>query len=182
MDLMQISVPTNHGSSGGGLYNLYGELIGITNAGNDSYTALNFAIPYELSNGNGYLAIATELLGTSTATNYGYIIGRRERFGFTSSLTTNSLGGTYLTVSEVVKGSQAELSGMKVGDIIVSVTLPDGITVNVVNNNQLTEAFGKVKIGESVNVTLATEDWRGLRSEYTVKLNCKQFRFCNTGN
>ena len=34
MKLMGISAPTNPGNSGGGLFNMYGELIGITNAGN----------------------------------------------------------------------------------------------------------------------------------------------------
>ncbi len=182
MDLMQISVTTNHGSSGGGLYNLAGELIGITNAGSDSYTAINYAIPYSLSNGNGYISIVTELLGTATDTNYGYVIGRREKFGFTSSLVTNNAGDTYIAVAEIVAGSQAEQVGMKVGDIIVSVTLPDGTTETTVNNEQLTAALGKVKIGEYATINLTTEDWRGLRSDYSVKLYSKQFRFCDTGN
>lgn len=43
--LYQISVPIDHGSSGGGLFNDYGELIGITSSGIDSTQAdLNFAI------------------------------------------------------------------------------------------------------------------------------------------
>ena len=183
MDLMQISVTTNHGSSGGGLYNLYGELIGITNAGSDSYTAINYAIPYKLTNGNGYLAIATELLGTSTATNYGYIIGRREKFGFTSSVMSDSSGLTYIAISEVVTGSQAEQVGLKVGDVIVSVTLPDGTTETTVDNEQLTSALGKVQIGEYAIINCITEDWRGQKTEeYSVKLYSKQFRFCDTGN
>lgn len=41
----QISVPIDHGSSGGGLFNDYGELIGITSAGIDTTQAdLNFAV------------------------------------------------------------------------------------------------------------------------------------------
>ncbi|SFS47938.1 stalk domain-containing protein [Paenibacillus sp. BC26] len=41
----QISVPIDHGSSGGGLFNDYGELIGITAAGIDTTQAdLNFAV------------------------------------------------------------------------------------------------------------------------------------------
>ena len=182
MDLMQISVTTNHGSSGGGLYNLYGELIGITNAGSDSYTAINYAIPYKLTNGNGYLSIVTELLGTSTATNYGYIIGRREKFGFTSSLMQKNSGETYIAVSEVEKDSQAEKVGLTVGDVILSVTLPDGTTETTINNDQLTSALGKVKIGEYVTINCAREDWRGQLSEFNVKLYSKQFRFCDTGN
>ncbi|QHT62754.1 trypsin-like serine protease [Paenibacillus lycopersici] len=41
----QISVPIDHGSSGGGLFNDYGQLIGLTSAGIDDSTAdLNFAV------------------------------------------------------------------------------------------------------------------------------------------
>ena len=43
--LYQISVPIDHGSSGGALINKYGEAIGITTGGIDVSTAnLNFAL------------------------------------------------------------------------------------------------------------------------------------------
>ncbi|MCQ6559047.1 stalk domain-containing protein [Paenibacillus mendelii] len=45
-DAIQISVPIDHGSSGGALFNDYGELVGITSSGIDKSSAdLNFAIP-----------------------------------------------------------------------------------------------------------------------------------------
>ena len=44
-DHMQISVPIDHGSSGGALINQYGEVIGITSGGrDDSHANLNYAI------------------------------------------------------------------------------------------------------------------------------------------
>ncbi|AFL97260.1 S1C family serine protease [Ornithobacterium rhinotracheale] len=44
-NLIQISVPIDHGSSGGALINQYGEVIGVTTAGRDDSGAnLNFAI------------------------------------------------------------------------------------------------------------------------------------------
>lgn len=45
---IQISVPINHGSSGGALFNEYGNVIGITSAGYDTTGDLNFAIPVNL--------------------------------------------------------------------------------------------------------------------------------------
>ena len=45
MNLMQIDVQINPGSSGGGLFNMYGELVAITNAGNESYDGINYSIP-----------------------------------------------------------------------------------------------------------------------------------------
>ena len=44
-EMLQISVPISHGSSGGPLYNTYGQVIGITTAGVEGAQNLNFAVP-----------------------------------------------------------------------------------------------------------------------------------------
>ncbi|MBC3934296.1 serine protease [Undibacterium sp. CY7W] len=45
LSLIQISAPISHGSSGGGLFDEKGNLVGITSAGIDAAQNLNFAIP-----------------------------------------------------------------------------------------------------------------------------------------
>ena len=45
IDCIQISVPINHGSSGGALINEYGDVIGVTTSGLDTGGDLNFAVP-----------------------------------------------------------------------------------------------------------------------------------------
>lgn len=47
MRMIQFTAPTSHGSSGGALLNLYGELIGICTAGYDEGQNLNLAVDYE---------------------------------------------------------------------------------------------------------------------------------------
>lgn len=48
-DFIQITVPIDHGSSGGALLNVYGEAIGITTAGMDKSNAnLNFAVSIDV--------------------------------------------------------------------------------------------------------------------------------------
>lgn len=42
--MIQFTAPTSHGSSGGALLNLYGELIGILTAGFDDGQNLNLAV------------------------------------------------------------------------------------------------------------------------------------------
>lgn len=42
--MIQFTAPTSHGSSGGALLNLYGELIGILTAGFDNGQNLNLAV------------------------------------------------------------------------------------------------------------------------------------------
>lgn len=50
-NVLQISVPIDHGSSGGALINSYGEIIGITTAGRDDSGAnLNFAMSIKVIN------------------------------------------------------------------------------------------------------------------------------------
>lgn len=46
--MIQISVPISHGSSGGPLFNMRGEVIGVTSAGLEAGQNLNFAIPINI--------------------------------------------------------------------------------------------------------------------------------------
>lgn len=47
VDMIQFTAPTSHGSSGGAVLNLYGEIIGISTAGIDQGQNLNLAVGYE---------------------------------------------------------------------------------------------------------------------------------------
>lgn len=51
VSMIQFTAPTSHGSSGGALLNLYGELIGIVTAGFDDGQNLNLAVDYETLRG-----------------------------------------------------------------------------------------------------------------------------------
>ena len=120
MRLMQIGVSTNPGNSGGGLYNLYGELIGVTNAGNTNYDETNFAIPCELSSGNGFINIAKHLIKSQTSTNYGYVPSRWE-IGISVQEVSVGYGVYYTQVSSVAIGSNA-YNKLQVGDLITSLS------------------------------------------------------------
>ena len=47
VDMIQFTAPTSHGSSGGAVLNMYGEVIGMSTAGIDSGQNLNLAVKYE---------------------------------------------------------------------------------------------------------------------------------------
>ena len=47
VDMIQFTAPISHGSSGGALLNLYGEVIGISTAGIDEGQNINLAVGYE---------------------------------------------------------------------------------------------------------------------------------------
>lgn len=183
MNLMQIDVSTNPGNSGGGLYNLYGELIGITNAGNTNYTNINFAIPCYLSNGNGFVEIAKALVGTASDTNYGYISERRVKFGFSVSEATDN-GTTYLVVSSVTSGSIAAGKGLKVNDEITKIKVDDGAEQSVNTIAQFEEIMSGLEAGQTVYITVirtVTSGWgRVTTQEKTVSMVATSFRFCDT--
>lgn len=181
MSLMQIDVSTNHGNSGGGLYNLYGELIGITNAGNDDYDQINFAIPFKNSANTGFVRIAGELLGTYTSDNYGYVEGNKEKFGFTSVQKTDTNGDSYVYVGSVTKDSLAYKGGLLANDVITKMSVNDGkINKSVTTVSEVTEIMNSLKVGDRVTISgTRIIGWR--QTTFSVTLTAKQFRFCNTG-
>lgn len=182
MLLLQISVTTNPGSSGGGLYNLKGELIGVTNAGSTSYNALNYAIPAVLSNGNGFISMASQLLASQTDSNYGYISGRREKFGFTIAETDDGAGGTYAYILDVTDGGQAYSAGLKVDDKVVSITVGNNAKANIDSVSDFSTQMAKAKIGDEITLGILRKTGNGWTTiSLEIKLLVKQFRFCDTG-
>lgn len=181
MELLQIDVPTNHGNSGGGLFNMYGELIGITNAGSDSYTCLNYAIPYYGT--DGFVNIAKQLISSSTADNYGYITGRWE-LGITVTEMTSRYGDTYVAVASVLDGSNADNAGILVKDVIEEIKFTaNGKTVSyeVASSNDMMNAMSAAKkylsLGDKIVLVIAKSIGS---NEKTVNLS-KQLIFCDTG-
>ena len=100
MTLLQHNVSINHGSSGGGLFNMYGELIGITNAGRDDYYNLNYAIPF--NGANGFVNIIAQLYSTYNGmkNNFGYVSGRW-MLGVVVTTTNLPMQGSYIGILSV---------------------------------------------------------------------------------
>lgn len=198
MCLLQIDVTSNPGNSGGGLYNLYGELIGITNAGNTSYQNINFAIPSVLPSdsegtttditNHGFKYCAEKLLATATDTNYGCVPDSKMKFGFSVTqqevANTNS---TQLYVASVDEGSLAEAAGLQAGDVIKSVTYGDpSKTENVTTTAEFSSIIKNLKIRESITVkvsrTIKIPSYYGYAKsevvEKDITLTCYRFWFC----
>ena len=149
MSLIQMDASVSPGNSGGGLFNMNGELIGIVNAKSSSSDAegLGFAIPI-----NDAIKVAQELLEN------GYVTGR-PYLGITylaveDAQTAAQLGvnayGVY--VVEVVKGGPAEKAGMQAGDRIVSV---DG--TEIASKDDLGTLMQKHAAGDTLSITIARE-------------------------
>ena len=118
MSLIQMDASVSPGNSGGGLFNMNGELVGIVNAKSSDSDAegLGFAIPV-----NDAVKVAQELLEN------GYVTGRPylgiSYYAVTDAQTAQQLGvstmGVY--VVEVTKGSGADAAGVQAGDRVLAV-------------------------------------------------------------
>ncbi|MBQ3046940.1 MAG: trypsin-like peptidase domain-containing protein [Clostridia bacterium] len=192
MNLLQIDVQINHGNSGGALFNYYGQLVGITNAGSDEYDGLNYAIPYKnttnVKEDQGFVTIAKQLIATKTDSNYGYISGRW-MLGVTVKEEALENGGVRLKVEEVIKNGNAEESGMLAGDIITKITYKnadgetkmDDITTSAGLSAALSEIKKAYKIGDSFSMTLARiENGQYVSKTIDFKLQV-EYIFCDTG-
>lgn len=191
MSLLQIDVTSNPGNSGGGLYNLYGELIGITNAGNTSYQNMNFAIPLKLStdesteqssktNNHGFKYCAEMLLSTASESNYGCVPGSKQKFGF--SITEEvSPAGSYIVVSSVTEGGLAYVAGLRSGDSILSVSVNGDEAEKVSTVAEFSAILNNLDIGDYFVISgqrLSSGYSRKYIEFFTDKITCSQFWFC----
>ena len=147
MSLIQMDASVSPGNSGGGLFNMNGELVGIVNAKSSDSDAegLGFAIPV-----NDAVKVAQELLEN------GYVTGRPylgiSYYAVTDAQTAAQLGvnayGVYIV--EVVKGGPADKAGLQAGDRIVSV---DGS--EVATQSDLGTLMQNHKAGDAIQITVA---------------------------
>ena len=149
MSLIQMDASVSPGNSGGGLFNMNGELVGIVNAKSSSSDAegLGFAIPI-----NDAIKVAQELLEN------GYVTGRPylgiTYLAVTDAQTAQQLGvnayGVYIV--DVTKGGPADQAGLKVGDRIVSV---DGSEIAA--KDDLGTLMQKHAAGDTLAITVARD-------------------------
>ena len=118
MNLLQTDCAINSGNSGGALFNMYGEVIGVTNAKYSSSSSgasidnIGFAIPV-----NSVMGIVESII------EKGYIskpyIGISVMDVSTESQQYGIPAGA--AVQEIAENSPASLAGLQVGDVITSV-------------------------------------------------------------
>ncbi len=147
MSLVQMDASVSPGNSGGGLFNMNGELVGVVNAKSSDSDAegLGFAIPI-----NDAMKVAQDLLEN------GYVTGRPYMgityLAVTDAQTAQQLGvnayGIY--VADVVKGGPADKAGLKVGDRIVSI---DG--TEVAQKTDLGTIIQQHSAGDTLSITVA---------------------------
>lgn len=146
MTLLQTTAAVNPGNSGGGLFNMSGELIGIVNAksSGEDIEGIGFAIPSNIAKpviediikfgyvkGRVLLGITTiDILDQYTAMQY-----RVDRLG--------------VYVYSVGKGSDAEKAGLKSGDLLLYI---DGVEIE--NQDQFSSLIQNHSVGDTISITV----------------------------
>lgn len=147
MDLMQTDCAINSGNSGGALFNLYGEVIGITNAKYSSSTSseasidnIGFAIPL-----NNVRNIVKSLI------EKGYISKPYIGVSVTNvSEETQSYGLPQgAAVKSIVEDSPCAKAGLQVNDIITHV---DGRQIT--GSSDLVNVVGECEVGQVLALTV----------------------------
>ena len=146
MTLLQTNAAINPGNSGGGLFNSKSELIGVVNAkssGSD-VEGLGFAIPV-----NTVKDIVDDLI------NHGYVKGRISTGMSYLDVTNSSTAWMYrvryigVYVYDIEQGSNAQLSGIQSGDLILAVNGEE-----VSTSSDIEKLLKNQKVGDSVTYTV----------------------------
>ena len=149
MSLIQMDASVSPGNSGGGLFNMNGELIGLVNAKSSSSDAegLGFAIPI-----NDAIQVAQDLLEN------GYVSGR-PYMGITYIAVTDAQTAAQLNVNaygvyvvDVVQGGPADKAGLKAGNRIVSI---DG--TEIAQKDDLGTLMQQHTAGDTLSITVARD-------------------------
>lgn len=143
-DVIQTDAAINPGNSGGPLLNSAGQVIGVNVAVAQGAENVGFAIPVDT------LKQALDLYRqTGSFASKPFLGVRYEMISKEAALLNEVPQGAY--VVDVTKGSAAESSGIKSGDIITKV---DGEEIN--DKNPLADVISKKKPGQKINIEL----WR----------------------
>jgi serine protease Do len=158
---IQTDVAVNPGNSGGPLFNMQGEVVGINSqifSRTGGYMGLSFAIPIDVA-----MDIREQLVKTGKVT--------RSRIGVTIQNVNAQLAESFglerpygALVSSVLADSPGEKAGIKPGDVILAV---NGKTIEI--SSELPTVVARMRPGTEIDLTL----WRAGRKQQ-VKVRTDQ--------
>ena len=156
MDLLQTTAAINEGNSGGGLFDLNGNIVGIVNAKSSSsltttVEGMGYAIP-----SNTALKVVMDLK------DYGYVKDRATLGVSIYTSNTFFYSSEGAIISEVSEGGAAQKAGIQAGDVIIDID-DNPIT----NYTDMTRVLSKYSVGDKVKVTISRD---GKQMDFNVTL------------
>ncbi|MDO4199044.1 MAG: trypsin-like peptidase domain-containing protein [Erysipelotrichaceae bacterium] len=139
LSVLQTNAAVNSGNSGGGLFDINGNLVGISNAKSSNSTSgttvegMGYAIP-----SNKVVSIVTDLKDN------GYVKDRPALGIYASRYSTVTSG---VLVTDVLSGGSAEKAGIQAEDIIVSMD-----DTEITSYGDLVKELEKYNVGDTVKI------------------------------
>ncbi len=162
---IRIDTSIYSGSSGGGLFNEDGKLIGITNAGDVEDQNVNYAIPLEIvkstvENIMHYGGSAKKIaLGIE-------VLSSNSKYVFDQEKGEGKIVET-ITVSNVTSGSISEKLGLQVGDVLVALVVDD-IEYTINRSFNIGDALFTVRSGDKISFKIIRSGQEKSSLIYTV--------------
>jgi serine protease Do len=160
---IQTDVAVNPGNSGGPLFNLKGEVVGINSqiySRTGGYQGVSFAIPIDVA-----MDVKNQLVTT------GHV--QRGRIGVTIQEVNQALADSFklsrprgALVSQVEDGGPADAAGLKPGDVILAVNGHD-----IERSSELPPLVAAIKPGQQATLTV----WRD-KSEKTMRVKIAELK------
>ena len=161
MTLLQTNTALNEGNSGGALFNMYGQMIGVTN--------MKMMSSYSSIEGIGFAIPSSTVRGVVNALVKDGEVRGRPSIGITVGSIPENAKSEYdlpdgLYISAVTKGSDAEAQGILPGDILTAVNGTPVTTTEEVNaiKNELhvgdTMHFSIWRDGETLEIDVLLLD------------------------
>ncbi|MBQ9782097.1 MAG: serine protease, partial [Clostridia bacterium] len=166
-DLLRMDTPLYQGNSGGGLFNVEGKLIGITNAGDTQNQNVNFAVPLDtvknsveniLHYNNGY--INKIVFGIDVVVNDSkYVYNKVTGYGQIVE---------ELKITVVHENYPASTLGLQVDDIITTLNV-NGTPFEIYRDFNLSDKILTLRAGDVVSITYKRNDTTYTTNDYTIK-------------
>lgn len=172
---LRIDTPIYSGNSGGGLFNADGELIGITNAGNQIEENVNYAIPIQIvksvaDNVLFYYKDGNSLTNNANKITLGVTLkGENARFVFDKSSGIGSVVED-VVVENVSADSISERIGLKNGDHIHSILI-DGKEFKIDRCFQISDYLFDVYESSNLSFYCASDGEQKITKDYLVKFD-----------
>ncbi len=169
---IRIDTALYSGNSGGGLFNSRGELIGITNAGNQSDQNINYAVPLDIVTGTADSIILYANDGNDQTDGV-----YRLMFGIT--VTTQHSRYVYdpasgfgkieeeVVVASVTDGSLAASLGLQSGDILTAVVI-NGTTYTLDRSFEIEDLSFNVRANDLVQLVYTRDGASATTQAHTV--------------